>query len=141
MIEIIVHSRCTACGECVKVCPTNVFDWVDDAPRIARQSECQTCYLCELYCRADALYVAPDAGRVTGVTEADAIASETLGEYRRNSGWDEWSEVHPNLFWRQGELFMRGRRASARPAPAGEASAGQDTERSQSTVSTPKPQS
>ncbi|MEY4576473.1 MAG: hypothetical protein RL701_1176 [Pseudomonadota bacterium] len=109
MIELILRSRCTDCGECVKVCPTNVFEVVDTKLQIARQADCQTCFLCELYCSADALFVAPDAERTRPITEAEALASGTVGEYRRYSGWDEWHDQHPNLFWRQGELFARAR--------------------------------
>jgi NAD-dependent dihydropyrimidine dehydrogenase PreA subunit len=109
MIELVVKDRCTACGQCVKVCPTNVFDISEGRPVIARQDDCQTCFMCELYCAADALYVAPDAERATPVNEAEIVASGLLGEYRRDSGWDEWHALHPNLFWRQGELFGRAR--------------------------------
>jgi NAD-dependent dihydropyrimidine dehydrogenase PreA subunit len=109
MIELVVQSRCTGCTSCVKVCPTNVFDWANGKPVIARQSDCQTCYLCELYCEADALYVAPNVEQPAPLSEAEAIASGTLGDYRRDSGWHEWQGVYPNLFWRQGELFSRAR--------------------------------
>jgi NAD-dependent dihydropyrimidine dehydrogenase PreA subunit len=102
-------ARCTQCGNCVKVCPTNVFDLTERGPVIARQLDCQSCFMCELYCGADALYVAPDAEGPTSVSEAEIVASGLLGEYRQNSGWDEWQGTHPNLFWRQGELFARGR--------------------------------
>ena len=50
MIEVIDAERCTSCDICVNVCPTNVFDKTDGIPVIARQSDCQTCFLCELYC-------------------------------------------------------------------------------------------
>jgi NAD-dependent dihydropyrimidine dehydrogenase PreA subunit len=49
-IEIIDAERCTSCDICVNVCPTNVFDKTDGIPVIARQNDCQTCFLCELYC-------------------------------------------------------------------------------------------
>ena len=61
MIEVIDAERCTSCDICVNVCPTNVFDKTDGIPVIARQSDCQTCFLCELYCPEDALYVSPFA--------------------------------------------------------------------------------
>jgi NAD-dependent dihydropyrimidine dehydrogenase PreA subunit len=109
VIELIVRERCTSCGNCVKVCPTNVFDLVDGKPVIARQLDCQTCFMCELYCRADALFVATNAEGPTAVDAEQILTSGLLGEYRRDSGWDEWEGVHPNLFWRQGELFARGR--------------------------------
>jgi NAD-dependent dihydropyrimidine dehydrogenase PreA subunit len=113
MIELVIQDRCTGCGKCVQVCPTNVFDFSGERPSIARQEDCQTCFLCELYCTSDALYVAPNAERATPVNEAEILASGLLGEYRRDSGWDEWRDLHPNLFWRQGELFARGRQKSA----------------------------
>ena len=50
MIEIIDPERCTACNICVTACPTNVFDKTEGLPVIARQADCQTCFLCELYC-------------------------------------------------------------------------------------------
>ena len=64
MIELISESRCTGCNICVRVCPVNVFDAVPQAaPTIARKADCQTCFMCELYCPEDALYVAPIADR------------------------------------------------------------------------------
>jgi alkanesulfonate monooxygenase len=61
MIELVLADRCIGCDKCVQVCPSDVFDAVPDAvPVIARQSDCQTCFLCELYCPVDALFVDPD---------------------------------------------------------------------------------
>ncbi|MDX2270348.1 MAG: 4Fe-4S binding protein [Cyanobacteriota bacterium] len=111
MIELVIDSRCTQCNLCVQVCPTNVFDPViNGSPVIARQSDCQTCNMCELYCQADALYVSPDCEHSSGVNEAEITASGRLGEFRRNSGWDEWSNHpnHKNLHHQMGEMFARG---------------------------------
>lgn len=88
MIELVSESRCIKCNVCVNVCPTNVFDSVPNAaPTIARQSDCQTCYMCELYCPVDALYVAPESDRPTTVNEAELAATGLLGSYRENVGW------------------------------------------------------
>jgi NAD-dependent dihydropyrimidine dehydrogenase PreA subunit len=91
MIEVLSKSRCIDCDICIRVCPTNVFDPGDGAPVIARQIDCQTCYQCEAYCPADAIYVAPL--RVPAppgsayVDEAALAASGELGLYRARVGW------------------------------------------------------
>ncbi len=72
----------------MEVCPTNVFDPVPgEAPVIARQSDCQTCFLCEAYCPVDAMYVASEAHQHVEVNEDELIAKNLLGSYRRNLGW------------------------------------------------------
>ncbi|MDH7795467.1 MULTISPECIES: ferredoxin family protein [unclassified Beijerinckia] len=88
MIELVSESRCINCDLCVAACPDNVFDAVADAPPvIARQQDCQTCFLCELYCPADALYVSPLLVPDAQVNEAELVASGLLGSFRREMGW------------------------------------------------------
>lgn len=88
MIELISASRCVKCDRCVRVCPTNVFDGVPGGiPVIARQSDCQTCYACELYCPADAMYVAPESYDPVEVDEEDLVARGLLGSYREAVGF------------------------------------------------------
>ena len=87
MIEIISAGRCVECDICVKVCPANVFDATDGLPVIARQDDCQTCYLCEIYCPTDALYVAEQADGPTGITEAEVEDRGLFGVYTRALGW------------------------------------------------------
>lgn len=88
MIELVSESRCIKCNLCVNVCPTNVFDSVANAaPKIARQSDCQTCFMCELYCPVDALYVAPEVEPLKEVDEKILGEKELLGSYRKNIGW------------------------------------------------------
>lgn len=87
MIEFVSQSRCITCNKCVQVCPMNVFSAVKNAPPvIARQEDCQTCFICELYCPVDALYVAPDTDSVLQVSEQRVVADGLLGSYRQN-GW------------------------------------------------------
>ena len=88
MIEILSATRCIACDICVRVCPANVFDPVPGSePVIARQEDCQTCFLCEIYCPTDALYVAPNAEGPTAVTEAEIERAGLFGSYARALGW------------------------------------------------------
>ena len=88
MIEIVSTDRCVRCDVCVKICPIDVFDHgPDGVPVIARQSDCQTCFMCEVYCPADALYVAPLAGPAPAGSPHTDEASVDFGAYRRMVGW------------------------------------------------------
>lgn len=101
MIELISADRCIECNQCVAVCPTNVFDRTEGIPVIARQSDCQTCFMCELYCPVDALYVAPDAEGVFTVTEGELEEAGLLGGYREKVGWGRGRKPvssHPYMF-------------------------------------------
>ncbi|GAA0362483.1 ferredoxin family protein [Microbispora corallina] len=92
MIEIVSRDRCVRCDICVKVCPMDVFEpGTDGVPVIARQPDCQTCFMCEAHCPADALFVAPLAGPAPAgspyTDEAALVASGAMGRYRHVIGW------------------------------------------------------
>jgi NAD-dependent dihydropyrimidine dehydrogenase PreA subunit len=87
MIEVVSETRCIECDICVKVCPANVFDATETVPVIARQDDCQTCFLCEIYCPTDALYVAEQADGPTGIGEAEVEERGLFGIYARALGW------------------------------------------------------
>lgn len=113
MIALIFADLCTGCGICHDICPTDVFDRVPETslPLIARQRDCQTCFMCELYCPADALYVDPDC---EAPAQVDAQAVRDAGHaavFRRNSGWGRHSgdPAYPNLHWRMDQVFARAR--------------------------------
>ncbi len=88
MIEIVSADRCVKCDLCVDACPDNVFDAVPNGiPVIARQDDCQTCFLCELFCPTDALYVSPLSEAIEGTSETELVARNVLGSFRREMGW------------------------------------------------------
>ncbi|MGP5448155.1 4Fe-4S binding protein [Pseudomonas helleri] len=88
MIELIDPQRCTGCNICVLACPTNVFAPVPgQAPLIARQNDCQTCFMCEVYCPEEALFVAPYADRLATPVEIADQTRQWLGSYRSAVGW------------------------------------------------------
>jgi len=88
MIEVVSSARCIACDICVRTCPANVFEQERGKPPvIVRQSDCQTCFLCEIYCPTDALYVAPCAEGPVGIDEAQLEANGLFGSYARALGW------------------------------------------------------
>jgi NAD-dependent dihydropyrimidine dehydrogenase PreA subunit len=92
MIELVSATRCITCDRCIETCPTNVFDrGADGVPVVARQSDCQTCFMCEAYCPVDALFVAP---QTAPLPDGDPLRDEThltetglLGSYRKEIGW------------------------------------------------------
>lgn len=119
MIEFIIADRCTGCNRCVAACPTNVFDPAPEGrPSIARQDDCQTCLLCELYCDNDALYVAPWHHPAPDLNREAVIAAGHVGAFRRNSGWGEWEgdPRYPNEHWRMDGIFRRAHGAASRDA-------------------------
>ena len=59
---------------------------------IARQEDCQTCFMCEAYCPVDALYVAPQGEVSVQVDEQELIASGLLGSWRAEIGWNPGAE-------------------------------------------------
>jgi NAD-dependent dihydropyrimidine dehydrogenase PreA subunit len=90
MIELVSTEACTQCNICVQICPMNVFDRVvGGAPVAARQDDCQTCFMCELYCPEDALYVSPDTSAHPAADEGTPAKSPVLGSYRAAIGWSK----------------------------------------------------
>jgi NAD-dependent dihydropyrimidine dehydrogenase PreA subunit len=88
MIALILEDRCDGCNACADACPTDVFDTTATIPTIARIDACQTCYMCELYCARDAIYVAPGQFARETVDREAVVASGELGRIRRDHGWD-----------------------------------------------------
>lgn len=90
MIEHVSDSRCVTCDLRIGICPMNVFDRAGNGlPLIARQDDCQTCFLCEAHCPTDALSVAAERrplppGRLA--TEGDLAGAGLLGSYRARLG-------------------------------------------------------
>ena len=63
MIERIDYDKCTNCDICYDICPMDCFGKIGNLVYIAYPHDCMCCYLCELHCCDDALYVSPERGR------------------------------------------------------------------------------
>jgi len=89
VIELVSVARCIGCDICVRICPTNVFESAPNGiPIVARQADCQTCFMCEAYCPVDALFVAPEIfSGPRPINEEDLVHRGLLGSYRAALGW------------------------------------------------------
>jgi NAD-dependent dihydropyrimidine dehydrogenase PreA subunit len=54
-LPILDERRCTGCGDCVVVCPTNCLAMLGVTPWLSRPRDCVSCSLCVLICPDDAL--------------------------------------------------------------------------------------
>ncbi|MDB9822570.1 ferredoxin family protein [Deltaproteobacteria bacterium] len=61
MIEKIDEAKCNGCGTCVEVCPLDTFriDTDNGKAYIAYNDDCITCFVCEMNCPTEAIYVHP----------------------------------------------------------------------------------
>ncbi len=67
--------------------------------------DCQTCFVCELHCPADAIYVDPACETPRSVTVEEALNAPSLGQYRLHAGWGDRPEQNPNEFWLMERAF------------------------------------
>ncbi|MBI4186842.1 MAG: 4Fe-4S binding protein [Chloroflexi bacterium] len=54
-IPEIDESKCTACGDCVELCPASAVDLVNGKAAIVRPEDCDYCTDCEVFCSAGAI--------------------------------------------------------------------------------------
>ena len=64
-IRKIDYSLCNGCEICVDICPMDVLRMDEDTkkPFIKYLRDCQSCFLCEVDCPLEAIYVTPDRER------------------------------------------------------------------------------
>jgi NAD-dependent dihydropyrimidine dehydrogenase PreA subunit len=114
MIAHIFEDLCDGCNACVTICPTHVLDTGDAVPVIARLDQCQTCYMCELYCTSDAIYVGPDQHQAETIDPGAIRASDHLGRIRRDHGWDRPDDAgHLDAYRLLGPLLQKGGETAA----------------------------
>ena len=55
MYPVIDKGKCSGCGTCVDVCPSDVFVLEDEIPQVAAPEECIECSACVDNCPSEAI--------------------------------------------------------------------------------------
>ena len=55
MLPKVDLGKCTGCGACADVCPTEVFEIENDKARVARPDDCTACETCVEECMEEAI--------------------------------------------------------------------------------------
>lgn len=56
-LPVLDHTRCTGCGDCVAVCPTDCLEMRGVLPWLRWPTRCVSCAACEIVCPATAIVV------------------------------------------------------------------------------------
>jgi len=56
-LPILDTGRCTGCGDCVAVCPTDCLALAGRLPWLPRPADCIACSACERVCPVDAIHL------------------------------------------------------------------------------------
>lgn len=54
------HEKCTGCGVCVEVCPSEVYEVIGERPEAVALEECIECAACEEQCPVHAIVMVDD---------------------------------------------------------------------------------
>ena len=58
-LPLLDDSRCTGCGDCVPICPTDCLEMSDGLPWLPRPNDCLSCAVCVMVCPVDAIRLEP----------------------------------------------------------------------------------
>ena len=56
-VIVIDEQKCTACGECVKICPVEIYKLEGDSVSVGNADECSGCQSCVSVCEPQAISI------------------------------------------------------------------------------------
>ncbi len=59
----ISKEHCINCGTCEKICPMDVLRPGQETPEIVYRQDCQSCFLCRMYCPKNAIEITAERAR------------------------------------------------------------------------------
>lgn len=57
-LPVLDEKKCTGCGDCVEICPTDCLAMAGPLPWLPRPGDCVSCAVCVLVCPEEALQMA-----------------------------------------------------------------------------------
>ena len=70
---------CVNCGKCVKICPLDVLREGKTTPEIVYREDCQSCFLCIIYCPKHAITVDTERGRARALLKKQREGAACAG--------------------------------------------------------------
>ena len=61
--------KCTACGECIKVCAPQALEMIDSYPQLKSSAECLLCSMCADTCPEGAIEISIDQQQCCAVSK------------------------------------------------------------------------
>ena len=56
-VIVIDETKCTGCGECVKICPFEIYKLEDGKLVVGNSDECTNCQSCVSVCACEAIII------------------------------------------------------------------------------------
>jgi NAD-dependent dihydropyrimidine dehydrogenase PreA subunit len=56
-VIVIDETKCTVCGECVKICPVEIYKLEGDKVEVGNTDECSNCQSCTSVCESQAITI------------------------------------------------------------------------------------
>jgi NAD-dependent dihydropyrimidine dehydrogenase PreA subunit len=60
MYPVIDQEKCTGCGNCMEICPSEVYQMEKDKSNPAHPEECIECWACVTQCPAESIQLTDD---------------------------------------------------------------------------------